>query len=187
MLIENKGFDPTTIASYAERMRQDGANFLLANDDDQTDEYKHFYFIGMYEGRRVIYDTALYTLRLHHNSELYEIAEHRAAKHFPEFSSIHYDEDENGDLRALNDQEEEIGLFMAEVIMELEDEGEVKVHEFVDPDPHVDFGIGLDVSLNVDQIDEAIITRFVNEFNDDSLELDDTLYTFQMEDGEMVD
>ena len=56
MLIENKGFDPTTIASYAERMRQDGANFLLANDDDQTDEYKHFYFIGMYEGRRVIYE-----------------------------------------------------------------------------------------------------------------------------------
>jgi hypothetical protein len=187
MLIENKGFDNDTISSYAERMSDSGANFILAQDDEQSDEFKHFYFIGVYEGRRVIYDTALYTLRLHHNSELYEIAEHRAAKHFPEFSSIHYDEDENGDLIALDDRQEEIGLFMAEVIMELEEEGEVKVHEFIDLDPHVDFGIGLDVALNVDQIDEQVITRFVDEFNDDTLELDDTLYTFQMEDGEMVD
>ena len=76
---------------------------------------------------------------------------------------------------------------MAEVIMELEEEGEVKVHEFVDLDPHLDFGIGIDAALNVENISDEVIEKFVTEFNEDSLNLDDTLYTFQTEDEEMVD
>ena len=83
------------------------------------DEYAHFYFIGKFEGKDVIYDTAIYTLRLHHESELYEIAEHRAAQHFPEYKKITYEEDENGNLATLDPLEEEIGLYMAEVIMTL--------------------------------------------------------------------
>lgn len=183
----NKGFDPTMISDIKNRLQSAGKAFLLTEGDDQSDEYKHFYFVGMFEGKEVIYDSAVYTLRLHHNSELYEIAEHRAAKHFPEYKSIHYDEDENGDLIALDDQEEEIGLYMAEVIMELEEEGEVKVHEFVDLDPNVDFGIGIDAALNVERISDEVMEKFVRDFNEDTLQLDDTLYTFQTEDEEMVD
>ena len=76
---------------------------------------------------------------------------------------------------------------MAEVMMELEEEGEVKVHEFVDLDPNVDFGIGLDAALNVDKLTDDIIQRFVVDFNEDSLRLDDTLYTFMTEDEEVMD
>jgi hypothetical protein len=48
-------------------------------------------FISLKVWRKdVIYDTAIYTLRLHHESELYE-AEHRAAKHF-EYKKINYEE-----------------------------------------------------------------------------------------------
>src|SRR5690554_7361969 len=75
----------------------------------------------MHEGREVIYDAALYTLRLHHSSEVYELAEHRAAKKFPNFKGIHYEEDENGNLKPLSADEEEIGLYITEMIMELED------------------------------------------------------------------
>ena len=183
----NKGFDPDIIEEYRKKIKRSGGNYLLEETADNSEEYKQFYFIGMYEGKQVVYDAALYTLRLHHNSELYEIAEHRAARHFPEYKRINYREDENGDLQALDDLEEEIGLYMAEVMMELEEEGEVKVHEFVDLDPNVDFGIGIDAALNVDQIDEKVITKFVNDYNEDSLQLDDTLYTFMMEDEEVMD
>lgn len=183
---QNKGFDPDVISDYRERMKKAGKNYLLSGSEDNGPEFKNFYFIGMFEGREVIYDAALYTLRLHHNSELYELAEHRAANHFPEFKRIRYREDENGDLQALDDLEEEIGLYMAEVMMELEAEEDIRVSEFVEIDPHLNFGIGLDAALNLDRIDDKVITRFVKQFNDDSLQLDQTSYTFHTEDEEYV-
>lgn len=181
MTAVNKGFDPQLVQEYRDKMKKRNRNYIIVESEDNTDEYVNFYFIGMYEGREVIYDAVIYTLRMHHNSELYEIAEHKAAQHFPEYKQIKYEEDENGDLAALDDLEEEIGLYMAEVIMELEEEGEVKVKEHVETDPHIDFGVGLDVALNVDKITHDVITRFVNDYNDDTLVLDEGLYSFQLE------
>jgi hypothetical protein len=132
----------------------------------------------------VIYDAVIYTLRLQHESELYEIAEHRAAKHFPEYKKITYEEDENGNLETLDPLEEEIGLFMAEVIMELEEDETVKVKEHVDMDENAEFGISLDVGLHVEQITDKIIEKFIRDFNEDTLKLDPTLYSYQTEDQE---
>ena len=180
----NKGFDPEEIREYREKMMRLGKTFLLDDDDEHTDEYAHFYFVGKFEGREVIYDTVIYTLRLHHESELYEIAEHRAAQHFPQFKKISYDEDENGNMEALDPIEEEIGLFMAEVIMELEDEEAVKVREHVEVDSNSEFGISLDVGLQVEKITTKVIEKFIKEYNDDNLKLDPTLYSFQTQDQE---
>jgi hypothetical protein len=183
----NKGIQPTTIATYKEKMVANNQLYLIVNPENNSDEYVNFYFIGKYEGKEVIYDAVIYTLRLHHESEMYEIAEHKAAQRFPSYRSLKYEEDENGDYRALNDEEEEIGLFMAEVIMDLEEEEAVKVSEHVDVDPHVDFGIGLDIGLNVDKVTEEVILTFIKEFNEDSLKLDPTLYSFMTEDEELDD
>jgi hypothetical protein len=181
---ENKGFDPEVIREYSLKMKALGLDHLLDENDENSDEYVHFYFIGKFEGKDVIYDTAIYTLRLHHESELYEIAEHRAAQHFPEFKKITYEEDENGNLQALDPLEEEIGLYMAEVIMALEEEEAVKVKEHVDLDAHAEFGIGLDVGLHVEKITPKVIEKFIKDFNEDSLRLDDSLYSFQTQDQE---
>jgi len=186
MANQNKGFDSEEIKKIKQKMASSGKNHVVIESKDNSDEYINFYFVGIYEGNEVIYDAAVYTLKLHYNSELYEIAEHRAAKFFPEFESIRYKEDENGDLEILDDKEEEIGLYMAEVIMELEDEGEVKVQEHSELDPNLDFGIGIDVGLNVDEVNEKIISKFVDSYNDASLELDDTHYTFETQDEEMI-
>lgn len=183
-LEENKGFDPEVLREYALKMKAQGLDYLLDESDEQSDEYSHFFFIGKFEGKDVIYDTAIYTLRLHHESELYEIAEHRAAKHFPEYRRITYEEDENGNLQALDPLQEEIGLYMAEVIMELEEEESVKVKEHVDLDVNTDFGISLDVGLHVEKITPKIIEKFIRDFNEDTIRLDDTLYSFQTQDQE---
>jgi hypothetical protein len=181
---ENKGYDPGTIRDYVARMKTDGRSYLLDNDDENTDEFVHFYFVGKFEGREVIYDAVIYTLRLHHESELYEIAEHRAARHFPDYKKITYDEDENGNLETLDPLEEEIGLYMAEVIMELEEEEGVKVKEHIETDPNSEFGVSLDVGLHVEKITPKIIQQFIKDYNEDNLKLDDTLYTFQTSDQE---
>src|SRR6187549_3813447 len=110
---ENKGFDQEVVNDYKARIKAGGRTYVLDEEDENSEEYHHFYFVGKHEGKEVVYDAVLYTLRLQHESELYEIAEHRAAKHFPEFKKITYDEDENGNLENLDPLEEEIGLYMA--------------------------------------------------------------------------
>lgn len=181
-MVENKGFDPQTIQEYKNKMQELGTTWLEHESDERNDEYVHFYFIGLYEGKEVIYDTVMYTLRLQHESELFEIAEHRAAQHFPEYKKITYEEDENGNLAALDPLEEEIGLYIAEVIMELEEEEAVKVKEHVDLDVNTDFGVALDVGLQRDKLGNAHVQRFVRDFNEDTIELDENLYSFQTED-----
>ncbi|MEO1054661.1 MAG: hypothetical protein AAFX87_28780 [Bacteroidota bacterium] len=176
---KNEGFDSINVEEYKAKIKSGNGLYVLNEHEENSDEYTNFYFIGVYEGREVIYDAVIYTLRLQHESELYEIAEHKAANKFPEFRRIKYEEDENGDLELLDDLEEEIGLFMAEIIMGLEEEGDVKVKEHVEVDPHVDFGVGLDAGLNVEKISHEVIEKFIRDYNDDNLELDDTLYSFE--------
>ena len=183
-MINNKGFDPETIEVYKNKINALGATHLEDEDDEPNDEYSHFYFVGMYEGKEVIYDTVIYTLRLQHESELFEIAEHRAANHFPEYKRISYEEDENGNLATLDPLEEEIGLYLAEVIMELEEEEAVKVKEHVDLDVNTDFGVALDVGLHREKITKLEIEKFIRDFNEDNLSLDGNLYSFQTEDLE---
>ncbi|SHN31655.1 hypothetical protein SAMN04488057_11956 [Cyclobacterium lianum] len=184
MEYRNEGFSPETIANLRKELEQSGKSFKIVPSEDNSAEFVNFYFIGKYEGRDVIYDAALYTLRLHYQSELFELAEHEAAKKFPDYHGISYEEDENGNLKPLKADEEEVGLFITELIMEMEEEETVKVQEFVDLDTHHDYGIGLDAALNLDSIDESVIHKFVSEFNKDSLRLDDTFYTFQSEEEE---
>ncbi|MFA0964251.1 hypothetical protein AB9P05_20755 [Roseivirga sp. BDSF3-8] len=181
MEFDNKGFNKEEIEGLKERLRNSGKNYLLADSEDNSEEYKTFYFIGSYEGQECIYDAALFTLRLHHASELYERAEHEAAKRFPKFRKIEYREDENGDLAALDSLEEEIGLFITEMMMEMEEEESIKVQEFIEIDPHIDYGIGLDASLNVEEVTDKVISKFVEDYKADSLKLDTTLYSFQTE------
>jgi len=184
---KNEGFSTESIEALKQELRVSGKSYKMIPSEDNSEEFVNFYFIGMHEGREVIYDAALYTLRLHHASEVYELAEHKAAQKFPNFKGIHYEEDENGNLKPLSADEEEIGLFITEMILELEEEEEVKVQEFIDIDTNHDYGVGLDAALNLDIIDEQTITRFVKEFNEDTIQLDDTLYAFQSEDEEFED
>ncbi len=185
--VTNKGYDPAVIKDFKARIAAGGQLFVVEEgDEDNNDEYLHFYFVGKDDsGAEVVYDAVIYTLRFQHESELFEIAEHRAANHFPDYRKIAYDEDENGDLEALDSQEEEIGLYMAEVIMELEEDEAVKVQEHVDMDDHVDFGIALDIGLHVEAITPEVVEKFVTDFNSDSLNLDDTLYSFQTKEEEV--
>lgn len=186
MYQDNKGFDPVIIQEYKEKMKANKQSFLLNEQEENGAEFVHFFFIGFFEGKEVIYDAAMYTLRLQHSSELYELAEHKAAQRFPEFHKIKYEEDENGDLNVLGAEEEEIGLYMAEVMMELEEEDAVKVREHIDVDEHLEFGIGLDIGLNVEQVNDQVIEKFVKEYNEDTLKLDQTLYSFQHDDDEYI-
>lgn len=184
--VQNDHFDQKLVNSILQQLKDSEKNYIINDSDENNDEFINFFFQGTHEGKTVLYDAALYTLRLYYNSELYEIAEHKAAQRFPEFAKIRYEEDENGDLKELSSLEEEIGLFMTEVIMDIEEEGSVKVQEHVETDPNLDLRIGLDAGLNVEEVTEKLISDFVEKFNNDQLQLDTTFYSFQTEDEDIA-
>jgi len=178
---QNQGFASGEIEKLKNEMAASGQHYVVIDSEDNNEEFMNFYFLGVFEGKEVIYDAALYTLKMQHNSEVYELAQHRVAQKFPEFKEIDYTEDENGDIAPLDDLDEEIGLYLTEVMDELEEEEAVKVHEHVDLDPNIDFGIGLDAGLNVEHITHDIIENFIKEFNEATLKLDPTHYSFQFQ------
>ena len=178
----NEGYNPETIKEYKSKLNAEG--FMLTELEDNGEEYVNFMFVGSFKGKEVIYDAVIYTLRLNHHSELYEIAERRTSEKYPEFNSMTYSVDENGDLDELTEKEEEIGLYMTELILELEDEGEIKVKEHVDIDTSLEFGVGLDIGLNVAEVTIKVIANFVAEYNSNTLKLDDTMYAFETSDPE---
>jgi len=136
MNFKNPGFDPNNIEKLKNELIASGKSFKIIPDEENSEEFVNFYFLGKYEGKDVIYDAALYTLS-------------------------NYQEDEDGNMQPLSAEEEEIGWFITELIMEMEEEETVKVQEFIDLDTHHDFGIGLDAALNVEVIDDQVIRTFI--------------------------
>ena len=59
------------------------------------------------------------------------------------------------------------------------------MREHVDMDRNVEFGISLDVGLHLEKIERKDIEKFVRDFNEDTISLDETLYSFQIQDEEV--
>ena len=140
--MENQGFDPKEIEKFKAKIKASGKSYVVIESEDNSDDYMNFHFVGDFDGKEVVFDVALYTLKIQHASEIYD---------------------------------------MAEVMEELEEEDAVKVQEHVDIDENIDFGVGLDVGLNVDKITPEVIEKFIKDFTNDTLELDPTYFSFQME------
>ena len=170
----NEGFDPIEIAELKKECEQERQNYVIVEDEDgmnDSGEFAHFQFVGKHEGNEVIYDAVMGTLRLNHSSLVFEEAEIRMKKAYPNYVEI--------DKRKPNYKiDEDMELMLEEIIEELEEEEDFKVSEFVEVETDFEYGIGLDIALNVEEIDNEVITKFVNDFNSGTLKLDPTLYSF---------
>lgn len=170
----NEGYTKEEIDLLKKECIAEGQNFVLIDDDEEFDdsgEFFHFQFIGMHEGKEVIYDTIMSTLALHHSSLLYEEAEAKVVKIYKDF--VPY-EDRKPNYKP-NEQAEEM---MEELIEEMEEEETIKIAEFVEKDLDFEFGIGLEVSLNMEEITLDTIEKFIADFNAGTVVLDKTLYSF---------
>jgi hypothetical protein len=175
--MKNEGFDPQEIAQLKAECQQEGQNYVIVEDEDgmnDSGEFAHFQFIGKHKGQEVIYDAVMGTLRLNHSSLVFEEAENRMKKSYPDYVEV--------DKRKPNYKvNEDMELMLEEIIEELEEEETIQVAETLEIDEDFEYGIGLDIALNVEEIDSEVITKFVNEFNAGTLKLDPTLYSFMSE------
>ncbi|GAA4409465.1 hypothetical protein GCM10023187_32820 [Nibrella viscosa] len=176
---KNQGYDPEEIAGLKEELQQEGRSFVEVEDDEldvlDSGECVHIQFIGSYKGNEVIYDAVMYTLRLHHSSLVYEMAIDKVKKSFPKYIPP---EDRKPNYTIDPEEEEEIELMLTEFIEEMEETEAVKVQEHIEVDHDFEYGIGLDVCLNVEEITDEVIEEFIHDFNANNLKLDNTLYSF---------
>ncbi|MBX2954033.1 MAG: hypothetical protein KF870_16140 [Leadbetterella sp.] len=169
----NAGYTQEEIDLLKEECKELDQSFVLIDDEPEEEaDYVQFQFVGKHDGQEVIYDAVLSTLSMHHSSRLYEEAEKKIVKIYKDF--VPYElRDENSPVN------EEAELMMEELIQEMEDEETIKVSEFVEIDTDFDFGIGIDAALNVEEITVEVIEKFISDFNNGTLQLDKTLYSFK--------
>lgn len=173
----NPGFDEKEIALLKKECQDEGQNYVLVLDElglEDSEEYFQFQFIGKYENKEVIYDAAIFTLELHYNSLLLEEAEKKVAAIHQDFVPI----DEREDGYVPNPKADEL---IEEFIMEMEEDEDTKVSEFIKIDTDFEFGIGLEVALNVEEITPELINKFIVDFNNGNLKLDNNRYSFKQD------
>lgn len=171
----NDGYKKEEIEQLKAECEEEEQIFVLVEDEEDVsdeNEFAHFQFVGKHNGQEVIYDALLSTLSLHHSSLLYEEAEKKVAKLYKDF--VPFEDRVEG--AKVNEEAEQM---IEELIEEMEDEETVKVAEFCDIDLDFEYGIGLDVALNVEEITVETIENFINDFNNNNLKLDKTAYSFK--------
>ena len=180
-LKDNPGLDPKEIELLKKECAEAGQKFVyfedeLGDEPDNVEEFVHVQFVGEYKGQEAIFDAVIYSLRLHYNSIVYETAERKALKTYPLYVPM---ENRDETYEANEDMDDEVELYITELIEEIEENEEVKLSEHLEIDEEFDFGIGLDVCLNVDEVNDQIVTKFVNEYLAGTIKLDQTMYSFK--------
>lgn len=183
--MKNVGLDPAIIQELKDECAAAEQDFMYIDTDEMdesiADDLVHVEFVGIYKGKEVIYDAIIYTLRMLHSGMVYEEAEKRVMKMFPLYVPL-----ENRDETYQDDEsvDEEVELMITEVMEEIEENEEIKILEHVEIDDEAEYGIGLDVALNVEEITHEVVVNFVENFKNNTLKLDPTLYAFRHEEDE---
>lgn len=170
---KNIPFDTENPQSIKEFLLKQQKPWVYNPEEIQDEESAFFFFEGKHKGKDVIFDTLIMTLSLHYAATIDDEANAVMQEIYPAFEP----EDEN--------MSEEMIEKKAEIIAELEAEGEIKVREFVEIDDDFEESdkiVLLIVALNVEEINDEVVNKFVNDFSKQELKLDENLYAFSLED-----
>jgi hypothetical protein len=177
----NSGYDAQEIENFKKEL--DGKIFLLNDDEPNNEQVMHFYFLGNHKGQPAVFDAVAYTLLLAYDSKVYETAEQEAQQQFPTFTPGTVDEETGEEIEAKG-LTEEVEEFIADRMLALEEEDEIRVSESLVIDDEFGGGVGLEVALNRPDITPEVIEEFILAFNAGKLELDKTLYSYPGEEDD---
>ncbi|GAB4123492.1 MAG: hypothetical protein OHK0045_16060 [Raineya sp.] len=179
---KNIPFDNTDCVSIRNYLIENNLEWTYDYAEEQNEEAAFFFFTGIHKSREVVFDVFMMPLSLHYMALAEEIADQEVQKLFPEYRG--YESVNNLPEKKL----EEIWEKKAEIIAEIEAEDNLKVQEFIEIDDseiesqHNDLIVMLTVVLNIDEINEEIIDKFVKDYKNNTLRLDENLYSFSIED-----
>ncbi|MBD0405271.1 hypothetical protein [Flammeovirga sp. EKP202] len=159
------------ISKVKGQIQKTGKPFVFTAPEDNDESQVQFQFLGSKDGKEVVYDAFLYTLEMEYFAKIHEEATQLVIDENPKFKGADFDVMDGPHIDALE-----------EISAELAKSDEYDVAEFIEerPEDADEDGIPLDVCLNVTSITEEAIVKFVTEFNEGTLKLDDTVYSFDM-------
>jgi len=175
-------FDNTDCNSIRNYLIKNQLEWTYDYSEEQNEEAAFFFFSGTHKGKEVVFDVFLMPLSVYYMALAEEMADQEVQKLFPEYQGY-----ESAD-RLPEKKMEEIWEKKAEIIAEIEAEGDLKVQEFIEIDDseideaQSDLMVLLTVALNVDEINEEVIDKFVKEYKANTLQLDENLYSFSIKD-----
>jgi hypothetical protein len=187
-MAENQGTKTEEIQKLKAEFTKQGKPFKYVDEEEASGEMAEFFFIGNYDGKEVVFDCLLGTLRLAYESNLLEMAESRTKDKFPDYKGFDFEIDDQGNAIGEDHEEsEEIEAYKAFAMYEIEEAGEANVAESVSYDESFEYGIGMEAYLNIPEITEETIIQFISDINSGNLKLDPVRYSFETEDDEEED
>lgn len=187
-MTENQGINPEEILKLKQEFASTGKPYRFVDEEEVSEEMAEFFFIGEHKGQQVVFDCLLGTLRLAYESNLLELAEARTKEKFPDYKGFDFDVDEAGNaIGEEHEESEEVEAYKAFAMYEIEEAGDANVAESVGFDESFDYGVGMEAYLNVPEINEEVLLRFISDFNSGNLKLDPVRYSFESEDDEEED
>ena len=166
-----------------EKLRQEcakiGKPFIYNQNEEQDDEEKQFasfFFIGKDNGREVIFDTYMSTLSYEYHMNVLDEAEGVFFEKHPELQETDFfelDEKHQAEYDKIVD-----GIYAEDKIRVQED---ALIYEEEEEDSTT---LGMEVFLHKKEITEEVIIKFIKDFNADTFEPSEDLYSFAQEGNE---
>lgn len=174
-------FNNSNCDSIRNYLKENQLEWTYDYAEEQNEDSAVFFFDGIYKGKKAIFDVFLMPLSFHYMALAEEIADQEVQKIFPEYKG--YDS-----VNKLSEKKmEEIWEKKAEIIAEIEAEGDLKVQEFIEIDDsdfeeeQGDLIVLLTAALNIDEVNKEVIDKFVKDYKNNSLQLDENLYSFSID------
>ncbi|MCS6834125.1 MAG: hypothetical protein NZ521_11165 [Flammeovirgaceae bacterium] len=156
------------VQAILDECKKKGKKFVIVEDDTGIDEgCIHFRFVGDYEGRKVVYDTFLSTLELEFYERVYEEAIEITKEENPQYANANFDDLEGEHIE-----------IMEQIAEELAEDEDFAVQEYCYVEEENEFQVNVDVALNVPVISDEVVEKFIDDFLNNKLELDENYYSF---------
>ncbi len=153
---------------------QTGKLFIPSPEAELDDEFQtaSFMFLGKFEGKEMLFDAFMMTLIQDYRMNITEQTEERMLNLYPELEEESYD-----DFTELQKDEYD-NIFESIYRSDL-----IKVQENITVHPsNSGECMELDITLDVRKIDDKVIQDFIRNFNAKSLELNENLRSFDIDD-----
>ncbi len=167
----NTGFSKEEINKIDAAAQGENQSFIYQENVERSDEFASIFFTAKYKGKDVVFDAFVYTLEMEFVSNIYDAAKDAVLEEHPEHEGKDFDEDEGAHVD-----------LMEEYSVELAKDEDFQVCEFIDYDEDVDYGVSMDVCLNIPEVTTAQIEKFVSAFKAGTYEPDKTFYAFDWND-----
>lgn len=165
--------NPETVREFLQSQKRTWV-YNPYEEQEHNEDFASFIFLGKYKNKEVVFIVIFITLGLHFSITLEDTVEEEIRKLYPEY--------DGKDSKLPDDEMEAFLEHKAQIKGKLMAENSIYLQEFMDFEDNFEEGdqiVLLNVALNIYEVNEKEIDKFVKSFQDNTFKLDENLYSFR--------